>query len=370
MNKYVGVDCPVCGKKFASEDDVVVCPVCGAPHHRSCYKENGGCALESRHAQGQEWQAPQPEAAQSPQGEHQAPRTVTCPSCGAANPPEGIFCQVCGTRIAPPQQSAPGWQQQGPQNQGGPQSPYGQQQAYGQQQGNPYGQQQAYGQQQGNPYGQQQAYGQQQQYGYYNPFGGMNPNEKIGDIAAKELATFVGPSAPYYLSRFHMLSQNPRALTWNWSAFFFNFLYFFYRKMYALGAVLLVIFAITMVPSFLFAFEYFKELMAQGVAINFPLPEITTPYMESLVSIQAFLRAIWFGVMASMGFIANKLYYKATVNTIGVIRQDERSQDVGSYIQMLTFRGGVSRTSVLAILAALMIAYFTISYLIGLVVVV
>ena len=37
MNKYVNVPCAKCGKPFTEDDDVVVCPDCGAPHHRSCY---------------------------------------------------------------------------------------------------------------------------------------------------------------------------------------------------------------------------------------------------------------------------------------------------------------------------------------------
>lgn len=35
--------CPVCNNQFNDEDDVVVCPECGTPHHRECYKNNGGC---------------------------------------------------------------------------------------------------------------------------------------------------------------------------------------------------------------------------------------------------------------------------------------------------------------------------------------
>ena len=32
--KYTGIPCAACGKKFTAEDDVVVCPECGTPHHR------------------------------------------------------------------------------------------------------------------------------------------------------------------------------------------------------------------------------------------------------------------------------------------------------------------------------------------------
>lgn len=47
--KYTGVKCPVCHEVFDDESDVVVCPECGMPHHRSCYAEKGECAFEANH---------------------------------------------------------------------------------------------------------------------------------------------------------------------------------------------------------------------------------------------------------------------------------------------------------------------------------
>lgn len=41
--------CPVCNNKFTDEDDVVVCPECGTPHHRECYFSNGGCFNADKH---------------------------------------------------------------------------------------------------------------------------------------------------------------------------------------------------------------------------------------------------------------------------------------------------------------------------------
>lgn len=42
--------CPVCNKNFTENDDVVVCPECGTPHHRECYKITGKCFNEGLHA--------------------------------------------------------------------------------------------------------------------------------------------------------------------------------------------------------------------------------------------------------------------------------------------------------------------------------
>lgn len=47
--KYTNYKCPVCNNQFTEEDDVVVCPECGTPHHRECYIQNGNCANAYKH---------------------------------------------------------------------------------------------------------------------------------------------------------------------------------------------------------------------------------------------------------------------------------------------------------------------------------
>lgn len=46
FKKYI---CPVCTKQFNENDDVVVCPECGTPHHRECYNNLGKCFNEATH---------------------------------------------------------------------------------------------------------------------------------------------------------------------------------------------------------------------------------------------------------------------------------------------------------------------------------
>lgn len=52
MYRYAYDNCPVCGLTFTENDDVVVCPACGTPHHRECYKNFGGCANAEKHEDG------------------------------------------------------------------------------------------------------------------------------------------------------------------------------------------------------------------------------------------------------------------------------------------------------------------------------
>ena len=58
MPKYYGCPCEGCGKPLTLQDDIVVCPDCGAPYHRDCYEKLGRCIHSPAHAAGYEWKFP------------------------------------------------------------------------------------------------------------------------------------------------------------------------------------------------------------------------------------------------------------------------------------------------------------------------
>ena len=55
MQEYQGQPCPVCGEAFSEQDDIVTCPECGTPYHRSCWKEKGRCINTALHESGESW---------------------------------------------------------------------------------------------------------------------------------------------------------------------------------------------------------------------------------------------------------------------------------------------------------------------------
>lgn len=55
---YSGKICDGCREPLENGDDIVVCPVCGTPQHRSCYEKNHKCVNEYLHSTGFVWTDP------------------------------------------------------------------------------------------------------------------------------------------------------------------------------------------------------------------------------------------------------------------------------------------------------------------------
>ena len=90
MPKYYGCPCEGCGQPLTLRDDIVVCPDCGAPYHRTCYEKLGRCILSPAHAAGYEWKFPYQENA-----------LRTCPSCGERTLRSEEHCRCCGAKLPP-----------------------------------------------------------------------------------------------------------------------------------------------------------------------------------------------------------------------------------------------------------------------------
>lgn len=58
MEEHKDIYCQSCLKGFSENEDIVYCPVCGAPVHRSCWEEKGGCPYEDKHKDGFVYQYP------------------------------------------------------------------------------------------------------------------------------------------------------------------------------------------------------------------------------------------------------------------------------------------------------------------------
>ena len=196
MMFFEGLSCPVCQKPFVETDDVVACPKCGLPHHRSCWKIENHCQLEDLHDTDVQWSRDKQKAENTkghipPDGE--PANAQVCPHCYTRNAEFAEFCSHCGREMKVQQ-----WQS--------PPSP-------------------------ANEY---------RPFRAYPPVENYSPQEKIGDCTAGELAAMVGNNTTYYMPRFRKIAQNGNA-GWNWAAFLMGSYWLIYRKQYVLGFFMLAL---------------------------------------------------------------------------------------------------------------------------------
>lgn len=179
---YKGVECPVCKKVFTDNDDIVVCPECGTPHHRECWFSLSHCVNEQKHSDSFEYELPRIKQIEN--------------EILNANLPEG------GNDITPIPQAVE------PQTQG-----------------------------QSGPVFQAPILGGMGKLGI--DFGS---NPTIADIPLEEAIAFVGDdsSSSRLLFKLTMIDKF-KSLRLNFVVLFFPYLWFFYRKMYKVGAIVMAL---------------------------------------------------------------------------------------------------------------------------------
>lgn len=292
--RYVNQKCPVCDKPFAGDDDIVVCPVCGTPHHRECYKKNGECANSDRHRDGYRW----------------APETVNNAAGESGNPVPPFSNGAEGRQAPPPFEN-------------------------------------------GNPYNSQQAsstvfFGNQP-----NPFA-LFPKEIADGVLTEEAAEFVQVSSYKYVQKFFYNKSGKK--TWNWAAFFFAPYWFFYRKLHKLGAIFTVVLLLISIglslPQSAVDFSrdwgaYLNKYSRQNTA-NY---EDADAYLDSMRAdaadiiksnrtgsvIYAVQGLLIIGVHVAAALVADKQYYKFTVKKIRKIKEETADENQR---KLLYFRSG------------------------------
>lgn len=208
MINFIGCTCDVCNEKFTAESDIVVCPECGTPHHRNCYKELGHCVHEDKHSEGFVWKGPEKEFNYN---------TNVCPRCQAENPKDAVFCESCGIALAP---------QANQSRNDGP-----------------------------IPSSIEDFKQQRQKTSVVPP---VLPKILEGEhegITYKDMAIYIGDSAPYYIYHFKNINASEKRIRpFCWSAFLFDGFYYLYRKMWLEAFIILLVTGIFSIPSMLLMF--------------------------------------------------------------------------------------------------------------------
>lgn len=203
MADYKGNTCPVCKQKFKEADDIVVCPDCGTPYHRECWKKVGVCVHQADHAAGFEWT---PDNVISDR-----PDDIVCPNCGTHNPLGAKYCNHCGVSL-PDHPDNVQYQQDHP-------APGGNGPVYAN------GSYQADGAPQYRQAPRQEQAPDQDFFsaGSMGPDGftckEVGPDDPIDGIKARDWASYVGPSSIYYMMQFFRMQETRRKAVISFSAF-------------------------------------------------------------------------------------------------------------------------------------------------------
>ncbi len=268
MADFTPYNCIVCGKKFDEHDDIVVCPECGTPYHRECYKKEGKCINTALHESGKSFLD---ENGTKEKG-------IICPRCHTENDSLAIFCDKCGLPIAKPAA------------------------------GSDY----LDGDSSDDENDDRQGFFANNIAAFDDPLCGVKPDENFDGVTGEEIASFVDKNTFYFMPVFKHMKDSGRKVVLNFSAMMFPSYYYAYRKMYAMMALSFIISLILGAPGFIVsAHEY-----APFLSILKPISDFfdtDSQYFSIISACCSFLNYIWFFIR---GTFSNWLYYRHCVNKI------------------------------------------------------
>ena len=273
-----GVSCVRCHAYLFPEDDIVYCPVCGAPHHRECYNQLGHCALEEFHGTDRQYdkvkaREAEQNAAEMPNTGENAEGLITCQMCHEKYDFALNACPKCG---APNIAKAGG------------------------------------------------------SFVNFDFLGGVPADYDIGDgITADEAKRFVAANTPRYIPKFAVLNAKNK-LSWNWLAFLFPCGWMLSRKMYKNG----VIAGLLTVISSLFYLPFMNAIKNLGTTPGETQAQIMQSIYEHLPKMgAAVIAALLAGFVLNIAvrilsaLFGDYLYKQYAISSIKTIRAESEDMD-------------------------------------------
>ena len=312
MPKYYGCPCEGCGKPLTLQDDIVVCPDCGAPYHRVCYEKLGRCIHSPAHAAGYEWKFP-----------YQESELRTCPACGERTLRTEDHCRCCGAALPPETAPQPNDRAAG---------------ADGAEDFNYDDMYRRFTERVVDPV-------------HRNVRTAFGPEELIDGIPYTDWVSFIGAAAPTYLNEYSRMQLQHTKISMSFGALLFGPFYFFYRKAWKPAFAFLAAELVLFIPSLLSLMQATNSPLTAGLSSS------------TLVVLSRIMSLLSFGLMLVRGLYGKWLYRKSAAARIRRIRaefpDDDRRQAV------LSAQGGVSFAAVVGAFVLLMVVGGVCSMLLG-----
>ncbi|MBQ8966585.1 RING finger protein [Ruminococcus sp.] len=308
MSRYTGSKCICCDKRFVEGDDIVVCPDCGTPYHRSCYTEKGSCINAVLHDKNVGWMPdvpPMPQATPVPV----VASVKRCIRCGAENPPEQRYCQQCGTPLINMDAPRPFNDMNGERGQGTAQN---------------------------GPRPADNGTGPQVNAQFGDGFAPvmLNQDSDIDGVKLGDLARYVGSNPIGFLPSFIRFAKTGRKLSMNFFAFLFTPVYFMYRKMKVWGIVSVVVMALLSVPDMIVMLASGEYDLKVDLGIDLK--------SGSFMLISQIVLYLTLVLRLLAGFFANYLYYRQARREITRIHSKSDGKAPDDVNREIIMAGGTS----------------------------
>lgn len=263
--------CALCQTYLFDEDDVVHCPVCGAPHHRECYNSLGHCALEEFHGTDKEYR-PNSEAEAEVETETQEPKAsesalLTCPVCKKQYSAKEPRCPYCSAPANSPN------------------------------------------------------------FITFDFLGGVAPDFKFEEnVTANDVKKFVLTNTHRYIPKFVTLSKKNK-VSWNWLAFLFPHAWLLSRKMIKEGIVACMLVIISTLLSYPLAiaisnlgYTTYSDILANSEYIYSSVGEGAIYLAVASMVINLIIRFFF-------GLFGDFIYKQHVISNVKKIKSDDKTDE-------------------------------------------
>ena len=304
--KVEGSSCARCKAYLFSEDDIVYCPVCGAPHHRECYNALGRCALEELHGTELEYSKEKADAARQQMQEKTEEKRAENEKTDSAY----TVCKMCGEKYFSaeshcPKCSAPN-------------------------------------------------FSKVSGFGDFDFLGGVPADYKLDEnVTAEDAKRFVATNTHRYIPKFATLSAKKK-ISWNWMAFIFPCEWMLSRKMYKNGILVGILYLTAALLSIPLSMEMIGISVGESANYYDMMIRITEalPQMSKIaIILQLLSGSVELIIRTVSALLGDYIYRNHTINSIKKIKAE--SEDIAFDYRK---KGGVNLFWFL--LATMVLQYF------------
>lgn len=327
---YKGLLCPVCHRVFEKDDDIVVCPECGTPHHRECYEATNNCINAHRHRENFNFK-------RELEVNSDVNDKVNCMFCGADNPQNSRFCNSCGRPISISNinSNTDSDKKTSPEN----------------------------------------SHDSFDGAFIIDPLGGVKGDEELGEnVTASDTSRFVKTSTTFYIPQFKRIRNGAKA-RFSFVGFIFGGGWMLYRKMYKSGALITALMALLTFANLYLSVCHSSAVNAVGEMYSRFMTDVYQNYGYNIYSalgdfftsltneqlivciVSTLISVLMILIRVLCGIFGNRWYYNHCIKSINKIKSTGESEK--GINEKLSTKGGVN----VGLAFSLMISYYIVVYL-------